>query len=70
MLDARVDGARLHVSVCDDGSGGVDQAGSGISGLRDRVEALGGTFTIESDPGRGTFGICWLPAAVPDQPSW
>ncbi len=69
-VDAHLEGARLHVSVCDDGTGGVDQAGSGISGLRDRVEALGGTFTIESDPGRGTIGFCALPTAVPDQPSW
>jgi signal transduction histidine kinase len=41
--------------VRDDGAGGADPArGSGLVGLRDRVEALGGTLEISSSPGRGT----------------
>jgi signal transduction histidine kinase len=43
------------VEVSDDGVGGADPAhGSGLRGLADRVEALGGRFTVESPPGEGT----------------
>ena len=50
------DGALL-VSVADDGVGGADvQGGSGVRGLADRVDALGGTLAFESPPGGGTRG--------------
>lgn len=46
---------RLRVEVTDDGVGGADPArGSGLRGLADRVEALGGAFAFESQPGEGT----------------
>jgi signal transduction histidine kinase len=49
-----VDG-ELRLTVSDDGVGGADLArGSGLVGLQDRVEAIGGTFTVESPPGQGT----------------
>jgi signal transduction histidine kinase len=44
----------LVVEVSDDGRGGADPAGSGLLGLRRRVEALDGHLTIESPPGGGT----------------
>jgi PAS domain S-box-containing protein len=45
----------LRVSVRDDGVGGADPTrGSGLVGLADRVEALGGTLCMESPPGGGT----------------
>jgi signal transduction histidine kinase len=48
------DGA-LIVQVDDDGVGGADATtGSGLRGLMDRVEAIGGRLTIESPPGHGT----------------
>jgi signal transduction histidine kinase len=48
--------------VTDDGIGGAAlQAGSGIRGLMDRVEALGGTLTVSSPPGRGTSLRAELP---------
>jgi signal transduction histidine kinase len=53
---------RLMLSVCDDGSGGADpRRGSGLVGLRDRVEALGGTLEITSTPARGTSLAATLP---------
>jgi signal transduction histidine kinase len=56
------DGA-LHLSVRDDGVGGADpQGGTGLIGLRDRVEALGGTVDIKSPPGAGTTLQVTLPA--------
>jgi signal transduction histidine kinase len=59
--DAR-DGA-LTLSISDDGVGGADQSrGSGIIGLRDRVEALGGTILVLSPPGQGTTLHVQLPA--------
>jgi signal transduction histidine kinase len=52
----------LAIAVNDDGVGGADpDAGSGIAGLRDRVRALNGTFTLVSPPGRGTRMAVWLP---------
>jgi signal transduction histidine kinase len=51
----------LEIDVRDDGVGGVDRGGSGVRGLEDRVEALGGTFWLESPPGRGTSIHATLP---------
>ena len=45
----------LDVTIRDDGVGGADPArGSGLIGLIDRVEALGGTLTVVSPTGEGT----------------
>jgi signal transduction histidine kinase len=45
----------LCVSVRDDGLGGADPAhGSGLIGLKDRAEAIGGTILLQSPPGNGT----------------
>jgi PAS domain S-box-containing protein len=55
-------GASVVVEVADDGVGGADAAGgSGLRGLADRVEALGGTLEVASPPGAGTS----LRAAIP-----
>jgi signal transduction histidine kinase len=52
----------LHLSVRDDGAGGADPAGgSGLIGLRDRVEAIGGTVVIQSPAGAGTTVLVSLP---------
>jgi signal transduction histidine kinase len=45
----------LDLSIRDDGAGGADPGrGSGLIGLRDRVEAMGGTLVVESPVGAGT----------------
>jgi GAF domain-containing protein len=52
----------LEVIVSDDGRGGaVAASGSGLTGLVDRVEAIGGTIHIDSPPGRGTTVQVKLP---------
>jgi signal transduction histidine kinase len=57
-----VENERLRLSVLDDGIGGADSGcGSGLVGLRDRVEALGGTLAIESGAGAGTSLSATLP---------
>jgi signal transduction histidine kinase len=54
-VTAAVEEGVLRVSVRDDGVGGaVAGAGSGLAGLRDRVEALGGRFAIDSPQQGGT----------------
>jgi signal transduction histidine kinase len=64
-----VDG-RLRLTVRDDGIGGADPAnGSGLTGLTDRVEALGGTITVHSPPGEGTTLQVWLPFSAPAEPT-
>jgi signal transduction histidine kinase len=52
----------LRVRVSDDGLGGADPArGSGLIGLRDRTEALGGKIWLHSPPGAGTVLVITLP---------
>jgi PAS domain S-box-containing protein len=54
---------RAEVEVADDGVGGADErGGSGLRGLVDRVEALGGRLAISSPPGVGTAIRADLPA--------
>jgi signal transduction histidine kinase len=55
----------LRVRVRDDGIGGADPVrGSGLLGLKDRIEALGGTFSVHSPLGRGTTVICEVPVTA------
>ena len=51
----------LIVEVSDDGPGGANPDGSGLTGLRRRVEALDGTLTVISPPGHGTTVRAQLP---------
>ena len=60
---ARADG-RAVIEVADDGCGGADPQGSGLRGLRDRVEALDGTLGIvEQRPRTGTRVRAEFPCA-------
>jgi signal transduction histidine kinase len=55
-------GGQIVVEIADDGAGGADaERGSGLRGLRDRVETLGGELVVESPPGRGTVVRAELP---------
>ena len=57
-----VDGAWLQVTVTDDGTGGVDPAaGTGLRGLQDRVETVGGRLTVGPGAGGGTEVRALLP---------
>ena len=74
VIGMRVDGCdgALILSISDDGVGGADPSrGSGIIGLKDRVEALGGSISVLSPPGHGTALHVQLPAdpvVVPTPP--
>jgi signal transduction histidine kinase len=53
----------LQLAIRDDGIGGADASrGSGLVGLSDRIEALGGTLEVSSPTGIGTTLIVELPA--------
>jgi signal transduction histidine kinase len=55
---------RAVVEVADDGVGGADRThGTGLRGLSDRVDALGGRLRVESPPGRGTVVHAEIPCA-------
>jgi signal transduction histidine kinase len=55
--------SQLGIVITDHGPGGADPAGSGLSGLRKRVEALDGYFEIASPVGEGTTVRAVLPCA-------
>ncbi|HET9084020.1 MAG TPA: histidine kinase [Candidatus Limnocylindrales bacterium] len=56
----------LHLDVSDDGRGGADATdGTGLTGIHDRVAALGGTVRVESRVGEGTRLMVALPCASP-----
>ena len=60
----------LELRVEDDGRGGAgQQPGSGIRGLRDRVEALGGTLDVESPLGEGTRLVARMPLVSDRSPA-
>jgi signal transduction histidine kinase len=61
-LSARADDHNLNLSICDNGVGGANShSGSGLIGLKDRVEALGGHLEVVSPPGTGTSLHTTLP---------
>ncbi|MFB1296689.1 PAS domain-containing protein [Mycobacterium sp. pW049] len=58
------DDSVLRLTVSDDGSGGASAGGgSGLVGLRDRVEALSGELTVTSHPGDGTTVTATIPVS-------
>jgi signal transduction histidine kinase/PAS domain-containing protein len=60
LVEAR--GGVLRLSIRDDGCGGADpRRGSGLIGLSDRVDALGGTIEVASPSGEGTTLLVTLP---------
>jgi signal transduction histidine kinase len=66
VIDVRVEHGEgeLHVCVRDDGCGGAHiGGGSGLAGLKDRVEALGGRLSLDSPPGEGTALDIVLPVS-------
>jgi signal transduction histidine kinase len=66
---AEAKGANLSLSIHDDGIGGADtHKGSGLIGLKDRVEVLGGDVQITSPPGGGTSLRIAIPVKGHDGP--
>jgi signal transduction histidine kinase len=62
QVELDTDDGLVRLDIRDDGVGGADPSrGSGLIGLRDRVEATGGTLGVESHPGQGTSLLVELP---------
>ena len=61
-VTVRPGNGRLCVEVLDDGVGGAEPAsGGGLTGLQDRVAALGGSLVVDSPPGSGTRIVASIP---------
>jgi len=61
VVHAATEDRGLIVEVEDNGVGGADDEGSGLRGLADRVEALGGRLTLDSPAGGGTRLLAEIP---------
>jgi signal transduction histidine kinase len=65
QVEVRAEDGVLRLAVSDDGVGGADPAaGSGLLGLRDRVEAVAGTMTVRSPRGEGTVLLVQMPLSA------
>jgi signal transduction histidine kinase len=65
-ITVEVDDRWTVLTIRADGVGGADPSrGSGLVGLRDRVEALGGALAVQSEPGAGTVLTAHIPVAAP-----
>ena len=51
----------LRITIADDGTGGADAGGSGLRGIADRAEAIGGRITVDGRPQGGTLLQAELP---------
>ena len=70
-VEATVGEGVLQVRVRDDGRGGADFGhGSGLAGLKDRIEALGGRISLHSPAGAGTTLQIALPLSGPSGAAW
>jgi signal transduction histidine kinase len=64
-IDLHKEDSTTRLAIRDNGVGGADPVrGSGLTGLRDRVEAVGGTMRLTSPPGKGTTLVVTLPSAT------
>lgn len=62
LVRLRTDGGRLSVEIEDDGRGGADTTqGTGLAGMRDRLEAIGGELSVTSPPHGGTRLVAGIP---------
>jgi signal transduction histidine kinase len=66
VVSLRASGDRVELEIADDGRGfDVERArpdSLGVGIMRERIDAIGATLRIESEPGRGTrVGVCWTP---------
>jgi signal transduction histidine kinase len=68
-LDTRDDGTGFDPGNTGDATGSTREAGFGLETMRERVERLGGTLSIESAPGEGTTLAVELPLAADDDPA-
>ena len=64
-MSGSYDGDTLRLLVGDDGRGGADPAGSGLTGVRRRLDAFDGTLSVESPRGGPTSVRMEVPCRTP-----
>ncbi len=60
-VELQADARSLALSISDDGRGTTIKPGNGLTGMRERIEHLGGRLRVDSAPGIGTRLRIWLP---------
>ena len=63
-VELQADPHSLALSISDDGRGAPIKPGNGLTGMRERIEQLGGRLVVDSAPGVGTRLRIWLPLPV------
>lgn len=63
-VELQADPGVLALSISDDGRGSPIKPGNGLSGMRERIEHLGGRLVVDSAPGVGTRLRIWLPISA------
>ena len=66
MIAIHCDAGMVSLEVADDGRGGVSVNGNGLSGMRERVAAMGGSLELESPRGQGTRLKVRIPFVQPE----
>jgi signal transduction histidine kinase len=67
VVEVKIRYGSIFATIADDGVGGADAAGgSGLSGLADRLDALGGAFAVASPSGHGTILRARVPLNRPE----
>ena len=67
-VEFMLEGRMLAMQIRDDGRGGVQAEGNGLSGMRERVAALGGSLQVQSAKGEGTRLTVRVPLAAATTP--
>ena len=62
-VDLEAQDEEIVLRIVDDGRGGAIVPGNGLAGMRERIEAVGGTLRIDSTPGQGTRVLMQVPAS-------
>ena len=68
QVDFLIEGRLLTMRIRDDGRGGLQAEGNGLSGMRERAGALGGQLTVQSPRGAGTLLMVRVPLAAATAP--
>ena len=63
-IRVRKENAAVVVEVADDGRGGRIVPGNGLNGMRERLDTVGGSLTLEANKNGGTLLRAWVPAAA------
>ena len=58
------DAGETRLQISDDGKGGVTRHGNGLSGMRERLQAVGARLEVDSPPGGGTRLVVTVPRAA------